>query len=891
MSTGTSVAYGWLNLGVVIIGSVLIAVLVDPYLTLTSPLLAQAINATVPLLAALIVFAITGRSLLSLVAAALVVGSLVLVDHFKMRALYNNLLFADLKLIPELVKEPALVLGFARLEIGGWLMVSLALLVIVAVVYFAFRRPAVGRNSRFLSSALVVGAMTFLLFHRVSSAIPSVGWMLPMQISGATQVGVVGNVMLGAMASSSVKPKASKEKVDAFWADPLVKAELAKLPGAVPGRRPDIVFVQSESLFEPSLLCGFDDVPVLHNLAGIAGDGFENLEVPVFGHRTLQTEFEVLTGFPVRFTPNSLFAYYELVDKPIAALPRQLGELGYRTVAIHPSRRSFWRRDYAFPAMGFDTFIDGSTYFRPADFSSSWVNDKTLSETILSVLDRRSGPMMVFAVSIENHGPWGNAAPSPDTGLVPRALQGHGRAELADYVARAKEADQALASLIEGLQRRNRPTVLVFYGDHLPALEDVYPQLCFKDGQRPEKHLPPLRVWSNFDLSAPVDGRTYSYLLSARVLHAAGVPLHGAFLAGALVDEIQRDPSVLPADKQRMLDLYQHVAAKEVLGTPVAASPPLAFIARAEAADSLLALQSGSPKLQRQPGPANSALRGAIIPIDHDVSRVDFSLGGHVASAVIRPYVRTLDSKCRFHPGNSVVLFDVIADGDVIAREQIRERKAVIRDLPLSGVDTLSLLVRRQDSTSDCTEVSFMVSQLRCYSPGCDKPGRSDRYSHRTSLSSHPVAKERSEPVPARQTDLVTGADRIAYMMPRTTAYEAPYTALRVTPGNKIFLHPTVEKDAWIDFDVDGIGSVELAPGIEKLNPECEANPSAGMVHVEVLLDGTPVEQRDVDRNYADKIGIKTNGAKSLRVEVDAGNGVAWCDWFAVGFSEIHIKN
>ncbi|MEI6418781.1 MAG: sulfatase-like hydrolase/transferase, partial [Sphingomonadales bacterium] len=69
-----------------------------------------------------------------------------------------------------------------------------------------------------------------------------------------------------------------------------------------------------------------------------------------------------------------------------------------------------------------------------------------------------SGPMLIHAVTIENHGPW-PADESGSGGRVSRAYL--------DLVARG---DAMLTRLLAELAQLRRPCLLLFYGDHRPSI-------------------------------------------------------------------------------------------------------------------------------------------------------------------------------------------------------------------------------------------------------------------------------------------------------------------------------------------------------------------------------------------------------------------------------------
>src|SRR5690606_17873609 len=129
---------------------------------------------------------------------------------------------------------------------------------------------------------------------RLPPTLPSLDWEVFTQNHGARVAGVSGNLVLGRLASGRVEPVREPGLAEAFWNDPLVLEAQAALQAAPGAEKPDIIVIQSESLFDPATLCGVPKETVLEAFAE-HGEGGE-LEVPVYGGRTLQTEFEMLTG-------------------------------------------------------------------------------------------------------------------------------------------------------------------------------------------------------------------------------------------------------------------------------------------------------------------------------------------------------------------------------------------------------------------------------------------------------------------------------------------------------------------------------------------------------------------------------------------------------------------
>jgi hypothetical protein len=698
--------------------AIILATIIDPYLGWHSSLEVQIVNGILPALSLLFVWGLTGRFWMGATAEVVLLGLLRYADYAKYKYLNTDLAYADFTVIGGLLREPRLVLGFVELTPKKISIIILVLVVAILAGLISGRTRRASKLLRIVCVALALTVFSILWMMHVPPVIPSLGWEVFIQSVGARQVGVAGNILLGRMAAKNVAKAADAGAIRAFWNEPLVQQAEYHLSANIGDIRPDIVILQSESLFEPSQLCGFSDNPILKRAAQEQPALPGNLRVPVFGGRTLQTEFEVLTGAPISFYPGSMFAYYELIKGPINAMPRVLSELGYETTVIHPGARGFWRRDVVMPEMGFESYLDAKSFITPAEFSDrQHVDDLTLMRAILAQLDTSNRPAFVMAISINNHGPWGAYAPKfqGDLGL-PDMLQGGARQQLADYVANAIKADQAYGFLLDALKRRGRPTIVLMYGDHLPGLASVYSELCFKDGKPPAGHFPPYRVWSNFPIPVPPPV-TYSYLLQGWLLRAAGIPLKGQLEANALAGFISQDQAISSADRNRILYEYANIAAANIdtHDVPVKNASTMIFI-NGDQAWGILRNYVESPNGSKG-GVKESADELLLTPLEKNSADADFKLNGGFSWITLRPYVQCLD-KSQNELGNVAVK----ADGRLIYRASVGPNLLRLANLDVRGVRELSI---HADwfAQSTCKSIYVKVAQMQCYSSDCSVPG------------------------------------------------------------------------------------------------------------------------------------------------------------------------
>ena len=128
-----------------------------------------------------------------------------------------------------------------------------------------------------------------------------------------------------------------------------------------------------------------------------------------------------------------------------------------------------------------------------------------------------------------------------------------------------------------------------------------------------------------------------------------------------------------------------------------------------------------------------------------------------------------------------------------------------------------------------------------------------------------------------------------AWLAPRIVSSEAPEQPLALQSDFRYLLHPGMDAGAKLVVDVGGTDRLTLQPMIEGFadHDDCANIPDAGVVDLRWSLDGGEPTTLRVDRYYAGDIPVATAGAKQLEIEVLRGNEVIWCDWLAVGVTDV----
>ena len=168
------------------------------------------------------------------------------------------------------------------------------------------------------------------------------------------------------------------------------------LPETKEDKRPNILFLQLESFFDPTLVnylnISEDPIPTFRKLMKEYSSGY--YKVPSVGAGTANTEFESITGMSMHYFGPGEYPYKSILKETTCeSAPYVLKELGYTTHAIHNNEANFYGRRSIFPNLGFDTFT--SEEYMPEEDQKNplgWVKDSILTDEIIKCLDASEGP-------------------------------------------------------------------------------------------------------------------------------------------------------------------------------------------------------------------------------------------------------------------------------------------------------------------------------------------------------------------------------------------------------------------------------------------------------------------------------------------------------------------
>ena len=283
---------------------------------------------------------------------------------------------------------------------------------------------------------------------------------------------------------------------------------------------PNIIMIQLESFFDVDMVkelkLSQDAIPNFHKLQENYSDGL--LTVPTVGAGTVNTEFEILTGMRQQDFGVSEYPYKTILKStPSESICQDLAKLGYVSHAVHNNTATFYGRNKVFSNLGFHTFTS-IEYMDDVEMNpNGWAKDAVLTEEIISTLEATEEMDFTFGITVQSHGKYDGI--EADASWPVEVLQAPEGMEEAYhyYVNQLYEVDQMIGVLVDALEERKEPTILVLYGDHLPSLE-----LQDADLVNGSQYQTQYVVWDNLDMPQK-DKDLATYQLYSWVLNLADI--------------------------------------------------------------------------------------------------------------------------------------------------------------------------------------------------------------------------------------------------------------------------------------------------------------------------------------------------------------------------------
>lgn len=280
----------------------------------------------------------------------------------------------------------------------------------------------------------------------------------------------------------------------------------------IPIENPNIVVIIDESFADLSILGDLtiseDYLPFIHSLSNSNRVLKGNLHTSIYGGQTPNTEWEFLTGNTMAFMPARTVPFQQYIYSPTQSLVSTLKAQGYTTSAFHPYYKTGYRRNYVYDFLGFDSFLDIDT-LNNLTYLREYPDDKSTFQNIIDLFENKSSDEKIFnyTLTMQNHSSYDFA------NYKSKITQNNPEYFRTDqYLSIARESDKALEELISYFEGYEEPTIVLFFGDHQPRIDDQLVEELLSSHDNPnskevqeKKYITPFILWANYDLNIKDD--------------------------------------------------------------------------------------------------------------------------------------------------------------------------------------------------------------------------------------------------------------------------------------------------------------------------------------------------------------------------------------------------
>ena len=289
-------------------------------------------------------------------------------------------------------------------------------------------------------------------------------------------------------------------------------------------QHPNIIVLQMESF---TVAQDYANIEVSQDPTPVFNDLYENytsgtFEVPACGAGTANTEFEVLTGISAKFFGPGEYPYKgKLRKETLESMAYVTRSHGYNTAALHNHRALFYNRNEVYANLGFNTFTSVE-YMNNVSFTpTNWCKDRVLTNEIMEIMQSTEERDFMHVISVEGHGsyPTEQVFKHPYTEVTAEDEYTKWRYEY--YLNECHEMDTFIGDLIKAIDESGEPTVMIIYGDHIPALD-----VKEENYKQPDLYTTRYVIWDNIGLPKE-DRNIHSYESGAILLEDAGLDHEG----------------------------------------------------------------------------------------------------------------------------------------------------------------------------------------------------------------------------------------------------------------------------------------------------------------------------------------------------------------------------
>ncbi len=483
----------------------------------------------------LMLFGLTGNVFVSGFIPTFVILVFYVVNFYRVYISGHALSPADFAL----AKQLGNILSFTTISLEKRVAASIGLMICDWIMLFLLSKPIkTGLRERMLvfSGGLMLTLTLFYLsaplFSYNSTASPAsfykkhgaaMGFFYILTANAVDTIIIEGADMTELLGSDYIKnwtPKPySKETMENLVAIIKENSQRTEMIGV---EKPNIIVIMSEAFIDPTVIENLnfsdDPLPNFHGLQALNSTISGNVITPAFGGGTCDPEFEFLTGNLLINTGAGRSPYldhdYYIRENEEKSIARILSRQGYKTVGVHPYLGDFYDRISIYKKLGFDEFIT-SEDMADAPIKGKFISDDYFSDALINEIEKADKPLFLYGISMENHFEYyyNKFTEEPDIAVWSDYLDEELLGGATALVQGLHDADKALGKLVNYLAESEKPTLLFFFGDHLPLVGgsalSFYQDLQYvkspgfeamDESEMYKMFTTPYLMWANYDM-------------------------------------------------------------------------------------------------------------------------------------------------------------------------------------------------------------------------------------------------------------------------------------------------------------------------------------------------------------------------------------------------------
>ena len=285
---------------------------------------------------------------------------------------------------------------------------------------------------------------------------------------------------------------------------------------------------------------------------------------PVFGGKSVNAEFELLTSFSSVFTPFGSIPYKDFVKQNIPSLARQLKSYDYISNVIQVVEMKGYGYQSIYKFLGFDNKYSLSKHNKSIELDPTqrFGSSDAISTQIIEIVDKQE-KSFIFAFPNSSHSPWKlNDYPENEIELINSRLNLDESNEIIAYYNAISHVDLLIKNLYNKFVNSNEKTLILIIGDHQPSLKVSLnnTNLSSSLNNKIDNHLVPYLFWSNYKLKFPSNKEKFTSmnLISAKLLNVVNLQASGFYKFIIEINKTYKAFSFALLKNNQTIDIYKN---------------------------------------------------------------------------------------------------------------------------------------------------------------------------------------------------------------------------------------------------------------------------------------------------------------------------------------------